>query len=58
MTLEEFTNKYDAAPLDELEFAEVAAEVTDCPALSEAATALLIAYDAFVDELENHIEIG
>jgi hypothetical protein len=51
MTLDDYKEEYDGAPIDIFEFAYGATQVTDSPALSNAAQALLEAHQAFQNAL-------
>lgn len=58
MELETFIDDFDGAALDMEEFAEVAATITDCPELANAAEKYLDALVEFVARLGQYVEVG
>ena len=59
MLVKIFKATFNYAPYELEEFADVAAKVTDCEQLSEAAVAYLEAKQRFEQELNNvNVEIG
>lgn len=60
MTLKaDYVENFSGAPYELVEYAHGASEVTDCPALKEAADAFIRAKAAFEQALEdNNVEMG